>query len=862
MVIYKKNDYLSYMGDVAKCKARITSLNDQWENIKLLCEINCPYQSKTLIPTMTATQDSFDNLQQQLVDTLVTETLNKMDQKLLSKAQVAVDVLIRNLYERTADVGFLATDDDIRTFVALNGKDQSARERIVARLREYVAKYSVYEEIIILDKNRTVLANLDKNNKILGKKIDAPNVTKTLESAEAFFELFAPSPLQAARKKAHMFTSRIYAEESGEVIGVICLCFRFENEMDLIFKKLSTDYDGSAILIVDENNTVIASNDENHVPTGIAVETVEEGQNGIVYYRGMAYIVKTVPTQGYQDYYGLGWRGMVMQPLHLAFKEKSELQGIGSGIVGALMSKADSFSTALNEIIVQTQTINKSLKRIVYNGQLIDKEGVKDEELSRLKPILNNIGKIGAGTSSLFKKSVADLFSTVISTSLLDAGFLASLCIDIMDRNLYERANDCRWWVLNSTFRSVLAQDAISDKDQARLTKILAYIHSLYTVYSNLFLYDKTGRIVAVSNPEYRRDVGTTLSSAYIHSTLSNAKPEKYFVSPFEETPLYDGKHTYIYSASVTDIKTSNRVVGGIGIVFDSEFEFSAMLGDALKSKKDTFAVFTDRKGSVISSTGEQIVGETLKLPGAWFDVKHGEVRREILVYNGSYFAVGCACSASYREYKSTDGYVNDVLAFVFVKLTDEASEAGVAVQDNALIEQRDISLKINAAHDKLVAFYVNGQLFALEQEVVYEATDSSEVIPLPDSNAMIRGALCYRGEYIAVVDTHMLFKGAENQQPGGHLLIIKPGEDVFMALEVDELSSVLEVNAEDIRPVPEFGGASSVAGILSVRGEKDCNVLVLNHMSLLTKLQKDQAGYDWEEILAILEKMNEEKSA
>ena len=30
------------------------------------------------------------------------------------KASVAIDVLIRNLFERTADIGFLATDNDIR----------------------------------------------------------------------------------------------------------------------------------------------------------------------------------------------------------------------------------------------------------------------------------------------------------------------------------------------------------------------------------------------------------------------------------------------------------------------------------------------------------------------------------------------------------------------------------------------------------------------------------------------------------------------------------------------------------------------------------------------------------------------------
>jgi len=860
MVVFKENDYLSYMADVAKCKARIAALNNQWENVKLLCEINCPHQSKTLIPTMTATQNSFENLQQQLVDTLIRETLNKMDQKLLSKAQVAVDILIRNLYERTADVGFLATDDDIRAFVLLKEKSQKSRDAIMERLQEYVAKYSVYEEIIILDKNRIVLANLNRNNKILGKQINDPIISQTLESPDSFFEHFAPSELQVSKKNAHIFTSRICAEDSGEVIGMICLCFRFENEMELIFNKLSTDYDGSVILIVDDKNSVIASNDENHVPIGIKVETVER-QYAVVYYRGLAYISKTVSTQGYQDYYGLGWRGMVMQPLHLAFRDKS--QEVSSNIAGALMGRADSFSCALNEIIMKTQTINQSLKRIVYNGQLIDTENGADDEIRRLKPILNNISKIGAGTNSLFKKSVADLFSTVISTSLVDAGFLASLCIDIMDRNLYERANDCRWWALNSIFRTILAKGSIDDNDQTKLAKILTCIHSLYTVYSNLFLYDKTGRIVAVSNPEHTDNVGTTLNSAYIHSTLSNAKPEKYFVSSFEETAMYDGRHTYIYSASITDINNAGKIVGGIGIVFDSEFEFNTMLDDALKSKNDTFAVFTDCKGHVISSTCGLRVGESLELPSYMFEVHNGASQSEILVYKSNYYAVGCACSSSYREYKNSDGYKNDVLAFVFEKLTEDADENSVTEYTGVtMLEQRDIALSANGLREKLVTFCVNSQIFALKQDVVLETTDMSGIVPLPDSNELVRGALYYNNQYIAVVNSHALFKYNANGLPANHLLILNLEENVFVALEVDELINVLEVNTCDIKPVPGLGASSSISGILSFRGVKECNILLLNHNALRTRLQQDQAGYDWEEILALLENMNEEKTA
>ncbi len=43
-----------------------------------------------------------------------------------------------------------------------------------------------------------------------------------------------------------------------------------------------------------------------------------------------------------------------------------------------------------------------------------------------------------------------------------DSVFLAELIVDIMDRNLYERANDCRWWALTTDFRAILENEQLS----------------------------------------------------------------------------------------------------------------------------------------------------------------------------------------------------------------------------------------------------------------------------------------------------------------------------------------------------------------------------------------------------------------
>lgn len=860
MVTYKHKDFLEYMPDVKKYSEGISALNEQWDNIKLLCEIDCPVQSKKILPSMAKIQNSFFGLQQDLVDALITETLNKMEQKVVSKAQVAVDILIRNLYERTADVGFLATDDDIRRFVCLKEKQADDRDYIRNRLRAYVSKYSVYEEIIILDKDFMVLANLDSANNIVGTKIFDPLLEETLATKESFLEALKKSPLQADKEKAHIFSSKILAEGSDEVVGIICLCFRFENEMKGIFKKLLNDYDGSVIMIIDSANTVLASSDENHVPTGICVEPVKKNENGIVYYRGLEYISKTVSTQGYQGYFGLGWKGHIMIPVGLAFKEKAALKQSNPAVMEGLMSNADSFSKALTEIVGKTEEINNSLKRIVYNGQIITKEDGLNDEFYKLKPLLGAIGKMGNSTSLLFEKSIQNLFATVVSASLVDVSFLASLCIDIMDRNLYERSDDCRWWALNSTFKTILAHNPITEKDKEKLTKILVYINSLYTVYSNLFLFDRTGKIIAVSNPQNGDKIGKILEDEYIHKILRNSAEKNYYVSDFAASDLYENRRTYIYGASITN---SANTVGGIGIVFDSEDQFRTMLKDSIPSKEDAFAVYTDRKGTVISSTKKSLApGSKIQLPTELFEVENGSTVSEILIYDECYYSVGVGCSSGYREYKSSDDYRNDVLAFVFDKLADYRADDLSKVK-NIGIDQSDVLLSENKTHQKLVTFAVNGQLFALNQAVVLEAIDGGNIIPIPGINKMLKGAVSYNKKYAAVVNTHALF-GVEDTPPAGisHLILIKPSKDTMLALEADELVNVLEVDQSEIRPVPVIGGSdSTVEGIVSFPNAPNLAMLVLNHKNLLQKLEQNRLAADWEEMLPILEKLKAAKS-
>ncbi|MGD0961230.1 MAG: hypothetical protein ABSB19_15595, partial [Methylomonas sp.] len=117
------------------------------------------------------------------------------------------------------------------------------------------------------------------------------------------------------------------------------------------------------------------------------------------------------------------------------------------------------------------------------------------------------------------------------------------------------------------------------------------------------------------------------------------------------------------------------HVLGGIGIVFDSEPQFKAMLADVLPRDTDgnflagSFAVFADRKKTIIATANhpELKAGDSLDMEARFFEMKNGQRSSNVARYGGINYVLGVAASQGYREYKTCDNYSNDVLAFVFI---------------------------------------------------------------------------------------------------------------------------------------------------------------------------------------------------
>ncbi|MBX9936496.1 MAG: chemotaxis protein CheW [Burkholderiaceae bacterium] len=802
--------FMPFMRDVARCETSLRELNLMWRLIEASAKMNCPEEAHNILPMMAATREGFQRLEGDLVTSLVHESITKVMDEIGTHAHHVIDIVVRNLYERTADVGFLATDQELCRFVAGTQPDPGP---VIARLREYRNKYTVYDEILLLDPRGNVLAQTDEDSPVEGSR--DPLIRQTLQN-NGYVETFRSSDLRPGKRHALIYSHRMLDPRTNEPVGVLCLSFGFQREMDSIFhSRQDADYRNIALLL-NAQNRVVSSSDALWIPIGAPVPTNPNGVPQLMIYGGRTYLVRTMVAQNYQGYPGpAGWKGQVMVPIELAFSAKTgrAIDNLEPAIAQGLLAHAQTFCPPLYEIVTAANTI----RRVVWNGQVMS--AGQPGNVQKLKAILDQIGETGARTNEVFTQSIRDLYDTVLSSSMRDGEFLTQLLVDLLDRNLYERANDCRWWALTPELRALLADRAnggthTSTNDYNAIGRILEHINGLYTVYTRLVVYDRQGRIVAASRPTCQDGssvIGTFIEEETVAAVLALPSTQSYHVTPWTTSALDDGKPTYVYHAAIRAPGDDANIVGGIGIVFNSSTEFAAMLKGATANKPGTLAVFVDRQGLVLASTDPaRPVGHQMALQPDMATLPNGQSLSRTMVHDGHYCIIGCSASNGYREFKISDGYRSDVLALSF-KLFG-------AVQNGALdaVNRRRTALQADASptdSHEMATFFVDAGIFALDAQGVLEALPASAIASVSAGRLpYCIGTLARKSHgnitgYVWVFDLGHLLRGEPSEITQQSQVIVLQHEGRRVGLLVNELHGVTAFSGSKIIVAPSLPG-------------------------------------------------------
>lgn len=197
---------------------------------------------------------------------------------------------------------------------------------------------------------------------------------------------------------------------------------------------------------------------------------------------------------------------------------------------------------------------------------------------------------------------------------------LAFNMIEIIDRNLYERSCDVRWWATDAAAVDALASPGA--ESAAHASQRLGVILNAYTVYLDLWIADANGNVVANGRPQkYGRVIGSNVAgSAWFRAAMATSSGDDYAAFDVERNPLLDNAQVATYTTAIrTGGAADGKPLGALGIFFDWEPQAQAIVqGSQLSAEERAFTrcLLLDSRFRVIAaSDGKGVLSETFSLP-------------------------------------------------------------------------------------------------------------------------------------------------------------------------------------------------------------------------------------------------------
>ena len=227
-------------------------------------------------------------------------------------------------------------------------------------------------------------------------------------------------------------------------------------------------------------------------------------------------------------------------------------EGGTEAIVRLVQSLNETMDLAIDEI----NEINSSTKLLALNARI---EAARAGEYgAAFGVVAAEIQKLSASTADAANQmanetrtTIDDLLglirSSIRGTRLSD---LALTNIDLIDRNLYERTCDVRWWATDASLLEALTEKTPQALEFA--SQRMGVILNAYTVYFDLVLTDAEGRVVANGRPSKFASVGTDVSrSEWFKQAKATRTGDDYAFESAHRSNLVDGKSVLVYSTAV-----------------------------------------------------------------------------------------------------------------------------------------------------------------------------------------------------------------------------------------------------------------------------------------------------------------------
>ncbi len=238
-----------------------------------------------------------------------------------------IEIIDRNLYERSCDVRWWATDS---AMVAAASDPSAANCRFASqRLGVILDSYTVYLDLWVLDRQGTIIANGRPNRYpgLIGQNCaQAPWFGQALGTRDgtdfAVADISREPRLGNQSVATYATAIRAGGATDGAAQGVLAIFFDWENQSQTVVDQVRLtpeEKPRTRCLLIDAQHRIIAASKGSGYTLGDRYRLdIRPGQEQGAFVKADGTIVGYSLTPGYETYQGLGWYGVIEQSTMLA----------------------------------------------------------------------------------------------------------------------------------------------------------------------------------------------------------------------------------------------------------------------------------------------------------------------------------------------------------------------------------------------------------------------------------------------------------------------------------------------------------------------------------------------------------------
>ena len=249
-----------------------------------------------------------------LMDSIERMTERSRGERMVDLSLNAIELIDRNLYERTCDVRWWATDSAVVDCAA--APDIAAIRHASERMAVILGAYTVYLDLWLCDLDGKILANGRSDRfKVIGQSVADTKwfcEARELRSGDDYVaaDIECQALLGNAQVATYCASVRSGGKADGKPTGVLAIQFDWEPQARTIVQGVRVGA-GERVLLVDSNFRVIAASDGKGLLSERLPLSPGGRRSGFDRTRSSG-LVAFSATPGYETYKGLGWFGVIV----------------------------------------------------------------------------------------------------------------------------------------------------------------------------------------------------------------------------------------------------------------------------------------------------------------------------------------------------------------------------------------------------------------------------------------------------------------------------------------------------------------------------------------------------------------------